>query len=85
LAGQPAPQRRAAILEAWDSLGADERFLFSKLITGGFRMGVSQGLMTRALAQATGLDEATLAHRLMGDWTPAGTSYATLIGSKDPV
>ena len=84
LAGQPAAQRRAAILEAWDSLGPDERFLFNKLITGGFRMGVSQGLMTRALAQATGLEEATLAHRLMGDWTPAGTSYATLIGSKDP-
>ena len=84
LTGQPAPQRRAAILEAWDSLGSDERFLFNKLITGGFRMGVSQGLMTRALAQATGLDEATLAHRLMGDWTPAGTTYATLIRSDDP-
>jgi len=84
LAGRPAPQRQAAILAAWDSLGPDERFLFNKLITGGFRMGVSQGLMTRALAQATGLEEATLAHRLMGDWTPAGTSYATLIGSDDP-
>ena len=85
LTGQPAPQRRAAILLAWDSLGPDERFLFNKLITGGFRMGVSQGLMTRALAQATGLEEATLAHRLMGDWTPAGTTYATLIRSDDPV
>jgi DNA ligase-1 len=84
LTGRPAPQRRAAILAAWDSLGPDERFLFNKLITGGFRMGVSQGLMTRALAQATGLEEATLAHRLMGDWTPAGTTYARLIRSDDP-
>ena len=84
LTGRPAPQRRAAILAAWDSLSPDERFLFNKLITGGFRMGVSQGLMTRALAQATGLEEATLAHRLMGDWTPAGTTYARLIRSDDP-
>jgi DNA ligase-1 len=83
LAGQPAPQRRAAILESWDSLGPDERFLFNKLITGGFRMGVSQGLMTRALAQATGLEEAALAHRLMGNWTPASTTFAGLIRSDD--
>jgi DNA ligase 1 len=84
LAGQPAPARRAAILAAWASLGPDERFLFNKLITGGFRMGVSQGLMTRALAQATGIEETALAHRLMGDWSPASTSYAALIHSNDP-
>jgi DNA ligase-1 len=78
LTGRPAPDRRAHVLAAWDSLGPDERFLFNKLLTGGFRMGVAQGLMTRALAQATGVDEATLAHRLMGNWAPATTSFATL-------
>ncbi|MFN7597721.1 MAG: ATP-dependent DNA ligase, partial [Cereibacter sp.] len=57
LTGQPASVRRAAILSAWDGLQPDERFLFNKLITGGFRMGVSQGLMTRALARATGVAE----------------------------
>ena len=31
---------------------------------------------TRALAQATGRDEAELAHRLMGDWTPDTTTWA---------
>ena len=84
LTGRPAPVRKAAILTTWDGLGPDERFLFNKLITGGFRMGVSQGLMTRALAQATGIDEAALAHRLMGDWSPGQTSYATLIRATDP-
>ena len=39
-------------------LDATERFLFNKLLTGGFRIGVSQKLMTRALAQATGQEEA---------------------------
>ncbi|MEM6729153.1 MAG: ATP-dependent DNA ligase, partial [Pseudomonadota bacterium] len=49
--------RRALVLDAWDQLDTTERFLFNKLLTGGFRVGVSQKLMTRALAQATGQDE----------------------------
>ncbi|MCE6961478.1 ATP-dependent DNA ligase [Cereibacter sphaeroides] len=84
LTGRPAPVRRQAILDAWDRLTTAERFLFNKLITGGFRMGVSQGLMTRALAQATGVEEAVLAHRLMGDWKPATTSFESLTGAHDP-
>lgn len=77
--GRPAETRRAQILSDWSALDKDERFLYTKLLTGGFRMGVSQGLMTRALAQATGVEEATLAHRLMGDWTPQSISFADLI------
>lgn len=79
LAGQPADTRRSAIEAAWAHLPPEERFLFTKLLTGGFRMGVSRGLMTRALSQATGLDEAQLAHRLMGDWDPATTRFEALI------
>ncbi|MBM7066606.1 ATP-dependent DNA ligase [Actibacterium sp. 188UL27-1] len=77
-------QRRAAVLEAWDSLGPTERFVFNKLITGGFRVGVSQKLMTRALSQATGIDEPDLAHRLMGKWTPDTVTYQSLILDPDP-
>ena len=44
------PEKRRAILAAWDALGGAERFVYNKLITGGFRVGVSQKLMTRALA-----------------------------------
>jgi DNA ligase-1 len=79
LAGRPADARKAAVLATWNQLSATERFLYNKLLTGGFRMGVAQGLLTRALARATGIDEATLAHRLMGDWDPARTGFATLI------
>ena len=79
LTGQPATTRKTAILAAWHSLAAEERFIFNKLITGGFRMGVSQGLMTKALARATGIDDASIAHRLMGDWSPATTRFADLI------
>ncbi len=53
--------------------------MFNKLITGGFRIGVSQKLMTRALAQATGQDTADLAHKLMGQWNPQMASWEDLI------
>ncbi len=77
-----APEaRRPLILQAWDQLGVTECFLFNKLITGGFRIGVSQKLMTRALAQATGRDQADLAHRLMGNWNPATITWQALIES----
>lgn len=83
LTGLPAPERQAQVLATWDALPGDQRFLFNKLLTGGFRMGVSQGLMTKALAAATGLEETTIAHRLMGDWDPATTTFADLIAGDD--
>ena len=76
--------RKAAILDAWDQLDTTERFLFNKLITGGFRVGISQKLMTRAVAQALGRDEAEIAHRLMGNWDPAQTTWDGLFNSHDP-
>lgn len=80
----PSEDRKPHILAAWDQLATPERFLFNKLITGGFRIGVSQKLMTRALAQATDQDEAALAHRLMGNWRPDTTTWHDLILADDP-
>ncbi|MEM6340113.1 MAG: ATP-dependent DNA ligase [Pseudomonadota bacterium] len=77
------PQRKEIILDAWDQLENTERFLFNKLITGGFRVGISQKLMTRALARATERDEAEMAHRLMGNWDPATITWDDLIEAED--
>lgn len=77
------PARKAFVLTAWQQLGGTERFLFNKLITGGFRVGVSQKLMTRALSRATGKPEPELAHRLMGNWHPDDVSWYTLIEAED--
>ncbi|MEO1284361.1 MAG: ATP-dependent DNA ligase, partial [Pseudomonadota bacterium] len=74
LDAQEEEARKTAILDAWNRMNALERLVFNKLLTGGFRVGISRKLMTRALAQATDRDEAELAHRLMGDWTPDTTS-----------
>ncbi len=80
----PEEAAKAGILAAWDSLDPPERFLFTKLLTGGFRVGISQTLMVRALAQALGRDEAGLTHRLMGNWTPETTSWQALIEAPSP-
>ncbi len=77
--------KKHAVLSAWDSLVAAERFVFNKLITGGFRVGVSQKLMMRALAQFEDQEETAIAHRLMGSWTPDTTTYEALIRSASPL
>ena len=84
LAPMAEEDRKQIVVDAWRSLPTLERFLFNKLLTGGFRIGVSQKLMTRALAAATGLPETELAHRLMGQWHPDDTTWHDLIEAEDP-
>jgi DNA ligase-1 len=74
----PAAQqaRATAWLRELDRL---QRFLLLKLLTGEFRVGVSQTLVVRALAQASGLPVTTIAARLMGDWTPGAQWYQDLL------
>src|SRR4051794_25735696 len=59
--------QRATLLRAWGEMDRRQRFVWNKLITGAFRVGVSHLLVTRALAEVSGLPAATVAHRLMGD------------------
>lgn len=63
----------------WLALNYYERFVFTKLITGSFRIGVSQKLMTRALSKASNIDEDALAYKLMGDWNPNTITFQELI------
>ena len=72
-------EKREYLHENWTDLNYYERFVFTKLITGSFRIGVSQKLMTRALSKATAIDEDILAYKLMGDWTPMKTTFQKLI------
>ena len=58
----------AALSGFWNELDSRERFLLVKLIGGGFRVGVSKLLVTRALGTITGIDSKVIAQRLMG-WT----------------
>lgn len=77
-------EKKAYILHRWQSLDNFERFVFNKILTGGFRIGVSQKLMTRALSKAVDIDENILAHRLMGQWPPQTTTFDELILNPNP-
>lgn len=82
LGGLEEEEKREKVLAAWNQLRPTERFVFNKIITGGLRIGVSQKLMVRALSQFTGQEESSLAHRLMGKWTPDNISFEELILSE---
>jgi DNA ligase-1 len=79
LASQSEEAQRLTVLASWRQLGGVERFIFNKLITGGFRVGVSQQLVVRALARASGIDEGSIAHRLSGQWVPRADAFRQLV------
>ncbi len=78
---EPALQRQL-LRDSWHTLGGTQRFVFNKLLTGAFRVGVSDGLVVRALAQVSGLTAETIAHRLMGQWEPTAPWYTQLVGTQ---
>jgi DNA ligase-1 len=82
LARQSEADQRATAVGAWRRLAGAERFVFNKLITGSFRVGVSQQLVVRALARASGVGEGVIAHRLSGSWRPDARSFAALIAER---
>jgi DNA ligase-1 len=79
-ASDEATQKRI-VVGAWASFDQTERFVWNKLITGAFRVGVSQKLVVRALAEVSGIDDNTIAHRLMGDWQPGADFYTQLVAA----
>jgi len=68
-----------AVRECWADLTQDQLLVVNKLLTGGLRVGVSEGLVIRALARLSGLEEATLKHRLMGGFLPTPEAWDALI------
>ena len=52
--------------------------MLNKIITGEFRVGASATLVVRALAQVAGVPQATMAHRVMGDWPPTAEFFTSL-------
>ncbi len=76
-------QQRATVQAHWQSLDREQRFVLNKLLTGGLRVGVSRGLVVRAVAKVSGLDPAVVSHRLMGTWRPTASAYAALVSADD--
>jgi DNA ligase-1 len=71
--------RKQFILESWMEMNYAERFVFNKLITGGFRIGVSQKIMVNALGKTVQLEPSVIAHRISGNWDPSTISLNELL------
>ncbi|CAG4895332.1 ATP-dependent DNA ligase [Paraburkholderia gardini] len=77
---------RVRLTGYWDELDWSGRFLLTKLIGGGFRVGVARQLVVRALAQVAGVDHKVIAQRMIG-WTdsqqkPDAARYLRLIAPR---
>ena len=86
---EPA-QVQQRLAQCWARLDGRGRFVMNKLITGGFRVGVSKLLVIRALSQAFSIDPTLLAQRMMGytddHVQPDAARFGALIaaGQADP-
>lgn len=74
----PEDDRRDAVLRLWSAMDREQRFVWNKLITGSFRVGVSKTLVVKALSQIHDVEAAVMAHRLMGTWEPSGAAFLAL-------
>lgn len=72
-------QKKAYILQSWDQLDTKERFIFNKLISGNFRIGVSSKMLVNALSRQSDTDSNKIMHSIMGKWDPAQITYQELI------
>ncbi len=72
--------KKKFIVESWQQMNSREKFVFNKLITGSFRVGVSQKTIVNALAKTVNLSSSVIAHRISGNWDPVTTTFKELLG-----
>jgi len=71
--------RKTFIVDSWQQMNKNERFVFNKFITGSFRIGVSQKTIVNALAKVVKLSSSVIAHRISGNWDPVTTTFKELL------
>lgn len=81
----PTADQKSRVGQLWSLLLPDERFLLTKLVGGGFRVGMGKGLVQRAVAEFAGLQPNEVAQRMMGytqgSALPSAADWARLVGS----
>jgi DNA ligase-1 len=79
LRGSDPETQKEAVTDAWSRMNYSQRLVYNKLISGAFRVGVSQQLAVRALSQLSEIPADIITHRAMGDWEPTPEFFAHLI------
>ena len=70
------------IIDLWSRMDFSMALVLNKLITGGFRVGVSKSLVIKSLAENASVDPAVMAHKLMGQWEPTEANFKDLFAEK---
>ena len=70
------------IIDLWSRMDFSMALVLNKLITGGFRVGVSKSLVIKSLAENASVDPAVMAHKLMGQWEPTEANFQDLFAEK---
>src|SRR5258708_26197905 len=79
---EPEDVKKKFVLHCWQQMNRDERLVFNKLITGGFRIGISQKMIVNALAKTVGVSSSVIAHRISGNWDPSTHSFSALLSEE---
>lgn len=74
-------EQKQRMLQHWQEMDESQRYIYNKLLTGAFRIGVSQNLVVRAIAIYANLSPAVVSHRLMGNWQPSAEFFKALIAA----
>ena len=75
-------EKKLKIKDIWEKIPQENYLVINKILTGTFRVGVSIGLITKAIANLINIDEAIISHRLMGEFIPSVESYNLLTSKK---
>ena len=90
LRGSDEETQKREVLSAWARMNYSQRLIYNKLISGSFRVGVSQLLVVRALSQLSEIPTDILTLRLMGEWTANAEFFIHLLdpeldGNETPI
>jgi len=73
-------EKAERVRQAWGRLRPMDLLPFHKLLTGGYRVGVSKGNLCKALAEVGGVEPAVIAQRISGEWDPRTRPFSEIIG-----
>jgi DNA ligase-1 len=72
-------KKKEFITQKWQSLNREGCFVFNKLLTGGFRIGISQQIIYQAIGQAENIPTEDVSYLFSGKWHPDETTYRQLL------
>ncbi|MEO6489736.1 MAG: ATP-dependent DNA ligase [Ferruginibacter sp.] len=82
MAKQSDDIKRKFVTESWSRMTVNEKFVFNKLITGEFRIGVSQKLIVNAIGKTREISPSIIAHRISGSWDPDTVGFDELLSTE---